>query len=215
MDERTPFESPAKLGLVAEAASYKVYTVRWPVLRGVDAEGLLLEPNGAPVARVVALPDADGTPEMIAGLAPGLPRAAQFARRLAESGYLVLVPTLVDRAATVSVPPNPLDWITNQSRREFLYRMAFQMGRHVAGYEVQKVLAAVDWFTRSAPAGPVGVAGYGEGGLVALYSAAADTRIDAALSVATFSSGKVCGRSRSTGTYGGCSRSSVMPSSRA
>lgn len=181
VDERTPFESPTKLGLVAEAASYKVYAVRWPVLRGVDAEGLLLEPNGPPVARVVALPDADQTPETIAGLAPGFPPAAQFARRLAESGYLVLVPTLVDRAATVSVPPNPLDRVTNQSRREFLYRMAFQMGRHVAGYEVQKVLAAVDWFTRSPPAGPVGVAGYGEGGLVALYSAAADTRIDATL----------------------------------
>lgn len=181
VDERTMFESPTKLGLVAEAPSYKVYAVRWPVLRSVDAEGLLLEPNGSPVARVVALPDADETPEMIVGLAPGVPRASQFARRLAESGYLVLVPTLIDRAATVSVPPNPLNRVTNQSRREFLYRMAFQMGRHVAGYEVQKVLSALDWFTRSAPASPVGVAGYGEGGLVALYSAAADTRIDAAL----------------------------------
>jgi dienelactone hydrolase len=181
VDERVPFESPAILGLVAEAPGYKIHAVRWPVLRGVDAEGLLLEPDRPPVARVVALPDADWTPEMIAGLAPGVTPAAQFARRLAESGCLVLVPALIDRGATVSVPPNPLNRVTNQTRREFVYRMAFQMGRHVAGYEVQKVLAAVDWFTRSAPARPVGVAGYGEGGLVVLYSAAADTRIDAAL----------------------------------
>ncbi len=58
------------------------------------------------------------------------------------------------------------------------------MGRHIIGYEVQKVLAAVDWVHRRQRGGataPVGVAGYGEGGLVALYAAAADTRIDAAL----------------------------------
>ena len=56
------------------------------------------------------------------------------------------------------------------------------MGRHVIGYEVQKVLAAVDWIKRRAgPDAKVGVAGYGEGGLIAFYAAAADPRIDAAL----------------------------------
>ena len=38
--------------------------------------------------------------------------------------------------------------MTNQPHREFIYRMAYEMGRHIIGYEVQKVLAAVDWFTR-------------------------------------------------------------------
>src|SRR5262249_38748934 len=57
------------------------------------------------------------------------------------------------------------------------YRMAYQMGRHIIGYEVQKVLAAVDWFTRDKVHPPVGVCGYGEGGLLALYSAACDPRI--------------------------------------
>jgi hypothetical protein len=33
---------------------------------------------------------------------------------------------------------------TNQPHREFIYRMAFEMGRHIIGYEVQKILAAVD-----------------------------------------------------------------------
>ena len=61
--------------------------------------------------------------------------------------------------------------------------MAFEAGRHIIGYEVQKVLAAVDWFeTENAQrAVPIGVMGYGEGGLLALYSAAMDTRIDAAV----------------------------------
>ena len=45
------------------------------------------------------------------------------------------------------------------------------------------MLAAVDWFDREAEAGSrtIGVIGYGEGGLLALYAAALDPRIDAAV----------------------------------
>ena len=55
------------------------------------------------------------------------------------------------------------------------------MGRHVIGYEVQTVLAAVDWFATQPGDVKIGVCGYGEGGLVAFYAAALDPRIDAAL----------------------------------
>jgi hypothetical protein len=64
---------------------------------GVEGEGLLLAPLQTPLARVVALPDADQSPEALVGLAPGVPVEAQFARRLAENGCRVLVPTLIDR----------------------------------------------------------------------------------------------------------------------
>ena len=91
-----------------------------------------------------------------------------------------MVPTLVSRAFDFS--GNPRVAMTNQSHREWIYRQAFHMGRHVIGYEVQKVLAAVDWFKKRGDAeAKVGVAGYGEGGLIAFYAAAADPRIDAAL----------------------------------
>lgn len=161
--------------LVAETSTYQVYAVRWPVFEGVDAEGLVLRPKAKAVAHIVALPDADHSPEVIAGLAPGLPAEAQYARRLAENGCLVLIPTLIDRKDTWS--GNPKITMTNQTHREFIYRMAFEMGRHIIGYEVQKVLAAVDWLTREKDHPPVGVIGYGEGGLLALYSAALDQRI--------------------------------------
>src|SRR5262249_37001205 len=64
----------------------------------------------------------------------------------------------------------------------WIYRMAFEVGRHIIGYEVQKVLAAVDWFSHenALHSAPIGVAGYGEGGLLAFYSAASDSRIRAA-----------------------------------
>jgi dienelactone hydrolase len=166
--------------LIAEAEDYRVYAVRWPVFAGVDAEGLLLEPKGKPAACIVALPDPDWTPEMLCGLAPGVPPEAQFSRRLAENGCRVLVPTLVNREDTYSGNPQ-LRRMTNQPHREFIYRMAYEVGRHVIGYEVQKTLAAVDWFCQTSDPLPVGVVGYGEGGLVVLASAALDPRIQGAV----------------------------------
>ena len=166
--------------LLAETSAYRVYQVRWPVLENVSGEGLLLQPRRPPRARVVALPDANQTPEQIAGLTAGVAPEAQFARRLAENGFEVLVPVTIDRTARWS--GNPEIRMTDQPHREWIYRQAFHMGRHVIGYEVQKVLAAVDWFKRNqGDPVKVGVAGYAEGGLVALYAAAVDTRIDAAL----------------------------------
>jgi dienelactone hydrolase len=174
-------EEPAE---VARGQNYKIMEVRWPVFDaadfgqcGMQAEGLLLEPAGPPRAHVIAIPDADWTPEMLAGLADGVPARAQFARRLAENGCQVLVPMLINREDTFS--GNPEIRMTNEPHREFIYRIAYELGRHVIGYEVQKVLAAVDWLTRHDPKTRIGAMGYGEGGLIAFYAAALDERIDA------------------------------------
>lgn len=176
--------------LVAETPAYRVWAVRWPVFEGVYGEGLLLEPAEKAFAAVIALPDADQTPELLVGLAPGLPPESQFARLLAQQGCLVLVPVLIDRKDTWSGNAR-LNRFTNQPHREWIYRQAFELGRHIVGYEVQKVLAAVDWLTgpartqcRLESAGDsgqaqVGLMGYGEGGLIALCAAALDTRVRA------------------------------------
>lgn len=173
MDYVATTDTPA---LVAETDRYKVYAIRWPVFEGVDGEGLLLEPKDKVVANVVAIPDADWTPEQLVGLAPGVPKESQFARRLAENGCRVIVPVLIDRQDTWS-GNSKLGRMTNQPHREFIYRMAFEMGRHIVGYEVQKVLAAVDWFCREKGHAPAKIIGYGEGGLIAFYCGALDERI--------------------------------------
>jgi dienelactone hydrolase len=182
VDARVPFTDleyvggPKTPSLVAETDVYKVHAVRWPVLPGVDGEGLLLEPKGKVVANVVAIPDADWTPEMLVGLAPGVPKEMQFARRLAENHCRVIVPVLIDRKDEFSGNPQ-LGRLTNQPHREFIYRMAYEMGRHIIGYEVQKVLAVVDWFAREKGNTPIGLYGYGEGGALAFYAGALDRRI--------------------------------------
>jgi len=174
-------ENPA---LVAQTTRFRAYQVRWEVLEGVFGEGLLLEPSGRIAGQVVALPDADHTPEQLVGLHKGLPSGQQAARRLAESGFRVIVPVLVDRDSRFTGNPGTGWKCPAYSHREWIYRQAFHMGRHVIGYEVQKVLAAVDWL-RQKGAGEgsarLGVFGYGEGGLIALDAAAIDSRIDAAL----------------------------------
>jgi dienelactone hydrolase len=188
VDERVPagaleyVSSTASPAKVAETERYEVYAVRWPVFERVWGEGLMLRPRSRARASVVALPDADQTPEMLAGLAPGLAPEAQFARRLADNGCLVLMPVLIDRQDTWSGNVQ-LKRFTNQPHREWIYRQAFELGRHIIGYEAQKVLAAVDWFEREAgaPGARVGVFGYGEGGLIALHAAALDPRIRAAV----------------------------------
>jgi len=168
--------------IIAETPQYRVYQVRWPVLSRVYGEGLLLEPKGKVVANVVAIPDAEQTPEQLAGLAPGISATSQFARHLAENGYQVLVPALINRDYLF---PGTTQ---QQTHREWIYRQAFHMGRHIIGYEVQKILAAVDWFKKVNPDAKVGVAGYHEGGLLAFYAGAIDKRIDATLVSGYFSS---------------------------
>ncbi|MCS7239271.1 MAG: dienelactone hydrolase family protein [Thermoguttaceae bacterium] len=174
------FGSNAPSSVVGETPHYRIHQVRWAVLRQVWGEGLLLEPTSPPKALIVALPDADQTPEQLVGLAPGVRLEHQFARRLAEAGCLIVLPALVDRACLFS--GNPQVGMTNQPHREWIYRQAFTMGRHIIGYEVQIVLSVIDWL-KSGPYSclPVGIIGYGEGGLIAFYAAAADERVDACL----------------------------------
>jgi dienelactone hydrolase len=185
--------------VVGSSDSCLVLRVRWSAFGDVAAEGLLLRPmvnsktsaggkakqNAQILGCVVAIPDAGQTPEMLAGVVSDLAPQAQYARRLAESGFLVVVPTLVSREMRKVRSAR----VTN---REFIYRQAFEMGRHLLGYELEKVPAAIDVLPKLAldvlpkPAGEidrldrVGVIGWGEGGLLALYAAALDPRINVA-----------------------------------
>lgn len=216
-DARVKFDAPELVAttkqsaLVGKGENYEIYAIRWPVLEDPDpnrsdvivyGEGLLCVPTGdkKPIADVIAIPDADQTPEQLLGLAEGVSIKAQFARRLAELGCRVVVPVLISREEKQR---NGRATLTN---REYLYRGGFEVGRHLIGYEVQKVLACVDWFEAEwkaeqakKPKGdadkekddsaeakqrrefesvpPIAVIGYIEGGVVGLYASALDSRV--------------------------------------
>jgi dienelactone hydrolase len=172
---------PGKASLVGRGEGYEIRVVRWEALSGVNGEGLLVIPTKErPAGDLVLLGDADQTPEMLVGLDDDAKADTyRFALRAAEMNCRILIPTLVNRADTYSVAGNGVR-PTNQPHREFVYRPAFEVGRHVIGYEVQKILAAIDWFAADRDRGTrrISVMGYGEGGLLALYAGALDTRID-------------------------------------
>lgn len=189
-DERVGIQRPFDAGplddttVVATCDAFRVHRIRWPVLpdpaptashlASIYGEGLLLIPNQTIIANVVALPDTQQTPEQLVGMTAGIPPESQFARLLAERGCRVVVPLLINRDRSKR---NGRADFTN---REYLYRPAFELGRHIIGYELQKVFSVLDWFGRNEPLSKLstGVIGYGEGGLLSLYAAAIDNRID-------------------------------------
>lgn len=164
---------------------YRVSSVRWPVLEDPDpgrtivsvfGEGLLIEPIDPAIvkANVVAIPDCDQTPTQIVGLSGGVDPKFQFARRLAERNCRVVVPMLISREVNVRGGRARL------TNREYVYRSAFELGRHVIGYETQMVRSAMDALQmESGTPQPIGIIGAGEGGRIALAAAALDERVDA------------------------------------
>lgn len=159
--------------LLHETDRCRVFRVRWPVLDGVHGEGIYLQPKSLPLARVVCLPDADAPPETLVN------------SRWVVAGCEVVIPALLSRGSDFSrTGAHRLS--TNVSHREWIYRQSYQLGRHPIGYEVEQVLAVVDWFKAQPEQVPVIVAGTGEGGLMALYVAAVDERIEGGFSAGYF-----------------------------
>jgi dienelactone hydrolase len=160
-----------KPALRASTPGFEAFAVRWQVLDGMSAEGLLLQPKSggaAVVKRIIAIPDAGMPPERMTAM-----------QKEAAAGAQVLIPVLMDRTSKWSGNP-AIRKTTNQTHREYLYRMSFPFGRHLLGYEIQKALAAVDWFSMQTPSVPIQAIGFGEGAAIAAYAKALDTRIDAA-----------------------------------
>ena len=118
-----------------------------PLSTACPAKGLLLEPTaGEPAADVVVVPDCAQTPEMTVGLSEGIAEKSQLARRLAENGCRVIVPALIDRQRQFSTIAHGTKK-GEITHRELLNRAAYQMGRTVVGLEMQKIVAAIDWFS--------------------------------------------------------------------
>ncbi len=166
--------------LVAEAEKLQVHQVRWPVLEGVFSEGLLVTPKQESDGYNIFVPDADQTPEQLVGLAEGDPNLRSKLHNAVGDGRTIIIPTLINREIYLGPDGNDARLKrSDQTHREWIYRQAFHMGRHIIVYEVQKVLAAVDWIKENSPKANVRVGGIGEGALIAFYAGVCDPRIDA------------------------------------
>ncbi len=151
----TPSPSPAE-------GKPQIRTVTWRAFGEVRGDGHLYLPEGEIRADMLLVPDADN-PDAYLG----------EAIHLAKNGCRVLVPRLIPR----------LENEFKLSQREWVHRSAFELGRTLTAYELLKLSSALDCLIadRSGRQRPLGIAGYGEGGRLALFATALDERIDAAL----------------------------------
>lgn len=100
---------------------------------------------------------------------------------LARAGATVACPVLIDRHTELSGHPDIKQ--TNMTHREYIYRLGFNMGRHVIGYEVERVLSYLNAITthnsQTSPSKII-LLGVGEGAVIAQYVAAlAPQQVDA------------------------------------
>ena len=167
-------ETLNKPALIFENKLYKILKIRWQVVEGLHGEGLLIEPKVKPIAQIIAIPPPDIIPESFCGLTND--KSIPMGKILADLGCRVIVPTLIDRKQGFS---NNLDISrkTNIPRREFIYRMAYEMGFQINGLEIQKLLPLINWFSFKDPSIPIGVAGNGDGAFEALVLSFLDKRI--------------------------------------
>ncbi|HEX4128977.1 MAG TPA: hypothetical protein VHZ24_02960, partial [Pirellulales bacterium] len=171
-----------ELGSIEYAGSEaaKIRHVRWGAFGDVEGDALVVDPLKEANEIWVWIPDADNSVNG-AFVPNGIPtrQDGMIASAVHRSARLYLMP-IINRSSTFSTL---LDGQikTDQPHREFIYRQAFEVGRHIIGYEVQKVSSLIDYAItgRRKDALPkITVIGSGEGGLIALYAAALDTRID-------------------------------------
>ena len=144
--------------LLSETRDYKISQVDWPAARiggsgaTVNVYGLLLEPDR---------PGRHPARVVMPGVAA------------ANHGEVVFAPLFTERRK-FSQP-----WLDD---REWLFRLAYQTGRHIIGTEVQQVISAVDMLSALPSADPsrISVEGRGEGASTARYAALLDARIKTA-----------------------------------
>jgi len=156
---------------LAKNEQCSVFEVRWKVYEGVDATGLLIVPNRNIRFSAVVVPDAGQEPKQLCGFDES---SSSAALELAARGGVVVIPNVISRNRE---PRNGRAILTDQ---EFLYRSSFVLGRHVIGYQVQEIVSACEALQKTYGQLPNLVVGWGEGGCLALFAAAVDTRIHAA-----------------------------------
>ncbi|MCA9105032.1 MAG: dienelactone hydrolase family protein [Planctomycetales bacterium] len=178
-ESRLSTETPlGETSVVAANEWGKVHAVRWPVFDDVEAHGLLLIPAAEPHADILLLGAADESPESVAGVGSTSDSTAT-AQAFWRAGCRVLIPLSVSRGNEASGDPRVRR--LNTTHREFLWRLAFFVGRHPWGYELATNQTGLDALLASRDSSrPLAVVGFADGGDAALHLIALDSRIDVA-----------------------------------
>lgn len=151
------------IGLVG---NHRATRIRLSLTEGVEVYGIVLRPPGAgPFPAVIAQHGLGGSPELVCGLVEPADCHRHFGRTLADHGYLVFAPLVIN----------------NTPNRVWLDRLAIVVGRRLIGLEVLKITRVVDYLQSRGDVVPgrVGIYGLSQGGLTALFAGAVEQRLAA------------------------------------
>lgn len=167
---------------------FSVHAVKWDVTEGVTGEAVAIE--STPLEKKRRRAERPGLLKYPVVIYIGDSESEQLetSARLAKSGAEVFCATLINRSTEYSGHPDIRN--TNMTHREYIYRLGFNLGRHIFGYETQRVLSLIpavteDVFVSHATGGPgpdgfenitkrrpIILIGSGEGAIIAQYVAA-------------------------------------------
>ncbi len=154
--------------VVEETDAWKMFRVEWNVFADYSAKGLVIEPKSGKAEKVIiALAHNGMCPKAYFLSLPELQKEA------AKGNTRIILPAFLNREVVKFKN-------TRLPRREIIYREAYMLGRHLIGYEIETVRAAIDWSKKDSKSSlaKIVVGGYGDGGMLALYCGALDERID-------------------------------------
>ena len=140
---------------------------------GVETYGIVLRPPGeGPFRAVIAQHGLSGSPELVCGLVEPPECHRHFGRTLADRGYLVFAPLVIN----------------NTVQRVWLDRLAMTVGHRLVGLEMLKIKQAVSYLQGrdDVRADRVAIYGLSQGGLTALFAAAVEPRLAASVCSAYF-----------------------------
>jgi dienelactone hydrolase len=170
---------------------FRVEALSVPVDQELEAKVLLFHPEKAAGVAVIAIPPAEQTREEFSGLASGR-KVADWLTTLLSRGITVLIPTTIQDSA--DHPWGKIAWNDEMSRRRYLHRLAFPVGKTMTGLEVQQVLAIKTYLVENLPqaSGKIALMGDRQGGMTAFYAGAVDEAFSAVAVVDYFQQRENC-----------------------
>ncbi len=178
--------------LILAEGKVRIEEIRVSIEQGFEVRALVFFPEAAaPTPAVIAIPPENLTRESFAGVAVGeIPK--DWLITLLRRGVSVAIPVMIERSFDHEL--SQLSWGAKMDRRRLLHRVGFVVGRTLTGIEVQQVMALRMCLAslKEIDSKRVAVLGTEQGGMTALYAAAADEAFAGAVVVDYFQAREGC-----------------------
>lgn len=168
----------ATMELLSQEEEYSIWRMSFEVLEGLTMSGLLFRMNGdEPRPLVITQHGGGGTPEFMSGLYEDTVNYNHMLDHVICHGVHAFAPQLLLWSADYEVP---------YDRRAIDARLK-RLGSSITAVEIHGISRILDYFEAQDYVTTFGMVGLSYGGFYTLFTAAADTRIQAAISCSFFS----------------------------